>query len=232
MHRVLACVAVLAAACARPIERPSPSAIDDAATFVAHRVHGGFAIDRLDAGTGEIRSVARLGSTGPTFEVRGDDGSRAALWVAAPATVTARPSAVPTTPPAVTIEPSWDAQAIRLTIRSPDGAWYRTDVLARVDGRSGSPVFRRGVDTTLDARGTFRADLRDPSGAAAGWIEVRVPSPDEPRLFQGVLPPSAPIIGAALTVALDSEIDWIEDHALDVYRGASGGRVPGGGPNR
>jgi hypothetical protein len=226
-------VAILVAACAPRTERLSPASVDAGATFVAHRVHGGYAIDRLDdGGTGAIRSVARLGSAGPTFEVRRDDGVHAALWLGASATVTARRGTSPAGPVAFSVEPAWDAQAIRLTVRGGDGRSYRTDLFARADARAGIPVLRRGVDTTLDARGTFRAAIRAPDGATVGWIEARVTGPDAPRVFQGVLPEDGAVMGPALAVALDSEIDWIEDHALDVYRGTGSGRAPGSTPGR
>jgi hypothetical protein len=221
-------VASFAAACAVGTERLAPAAVDSGATFVAHRVHGGYAIDRLnDGSTGTIRSVARFGSPGPTFEVRRDDGVHAALWLVASATVRARRSTSPAAPLALSVEPGWDDQAIRLTVRDGEGRSYRTDPLARADGRAGIAVLRRGVDTTLDARGTFRGAIRDRGGAPVGWIEARVTRPDEPRVFQGVLPEDGAVMGSALAVALDSEIDWIEDHALDVYRGTGGGRAPG-----
>lgn len=224
----VAVVASVAAACALRTEPLASSRIDAGATFVAHRVHGGYAIDRADdGGTGAIRSVARLGSSGPTFEVRRDDGMHAALWLVAPATVRARRSTSPAAPLVLSVEPGWDDQAIRLAVRDGEGRSYRTDALARIDGRVGIPVLRRGVDTTLDVRGTFRAALRDPGGTPVGWIEARVTGPDEPRVFQGMLPGDGGVVGPALAIALDSEIDWIEDHALDVYRGSGGGRVPG-----
>jgi hypothetical protein len=225
MHRAIVCLVVIAAACARRVEPPPAHAIDADATFVAHRIHGGYAIDRPGTGAGEIRAVGRLGSSGPAFAVRDAGAVRATLWLVAPATVSARTDAAS---PGLSIAPSWEEQAVRLTLRSTDGTWYRTDVLSRVDGRTGTPVLRRGLATTLDARGTYRALVREDGGAAVGWIEVRVPSPDEPRLVQGALPASEPVMGPALTVAIDSEVDWIEDHALDVYRGTSGGRDHGG----
>ena len=39
-----------------------------------------------------------------------------------------------------------------------------------------------------------------------------------------MLPPTVdPALSAAAAVALDAEIDWIEAHALDVYRGDGSG---------
>ena len=59
------------------------------------------------------------------------------------------------------------------------------------------------------------------SAGEAGWLRVRVtPYAESPRIYDGVLPHDlAPGVAAAFAVALSSEIDWIESHALDVNRG-------------
>jgi hypothetical protein len=60
-------------------------------------------------------------------------------------------------------------------------------------------------------------------------LEVNVVEPFRPHVFAGVVPGTSPASEAGLMLALNSEIDWIENHVLDVYRGNSGGR--GGGSN-
>ena len=77
----------------------------------------------------------------------------------------------------------------------------------------------------IDVRGTYQAALRDAKGAPVGWLRVRVgPYLPAPRIFEGVVPAAVdPALSAAAAVALDAEIDWIEAHALDVYRGDGGG---------
>lgn len=55
-----------------------------------------------------------------------------------------------------------------------------------------------------------------------GWLRIRVnPSGTPVRSYEGPLPTLVtPGLAAAATVALDTEVDWIEDHSLDVYRGS------------
>ena len=54
---------------------------------------------------------------------------------------------------------------------------------------------------------------------------MHIAEPFEPRLFEGVVPGVSLAMEAGVTLALNSEIDWIEDHTLDVYRGTSSGRL-------
>jgi len=94
------------------------------------------------------------------------------------------------------------------------------------------PVLSRTGQTSLDVGGTFRAWLGDAGGAGAGWLQVRVPPPDEPRVFQAALPPLPPKVGPAVAVALDSELDWLDAHTIDVYRARGGDRGRGQGRGR
>jgi hypothetical protein len=115
------------------------------------------------------------------------------------------------------LEPEWHEQAIWFVVDSDTGRFH-TGPFARVDGRAGLPALSRAGQTNIDLRGVYRATIFD-DGGAAGWFEVRAPSPDEPRVFQGRLPATSATVGPALAVALASELDWIEDHTIDVYRG-------------
>jgi len=64
---------------------------------------------------------------------------------------------------------------------------------------------------------------------------VRIgPYQPAPRIYDGVLPSDFPAgLAVAAAVAVGSEVDWIEAHAIDVYRGVGGGpleqSVPIGG---
>ncbi|HJQ83934.1 MAG TPA: hypothetical protein VKA21_07660, partial [Candidatus Binatia bacterium] len=120
---------------------------------------------------------------------------------------------------------TWDQQAIRLTFQPADGAAFRTDVFAREGGGTGFQTFTRAAQTVIDIRGTYRATLRDPKGVAVGWVRMKIsPYQEAARIYDGVLPAAIPPeLAAAGVVALDAEIDWLEDHVLDVYRGNSGG---------
>jgi hypothetical protein len=208
-----------AVACLRSEPPLAASYVDADATFVAHTMHGGIAIDRA-AGPPMTRIVARgFRGLDPTYVVRNaEGGALAGLWVIGPAAVVARASLSNAAPVAVEVTPDWTEQAIRLSVDGQAGRLH-TGPFARVDGRAGLPVLSRVGQTNLDIRGIYRATIFDGGGAQLGWFEVRAPSPDEPRVFQGRLPPASLAAGPALAVALTSELDWIDDHTIDVYRG-------------
>src|SRR5262245_57666151 len=225
MHagRVVA-LALLLGACARTIEPLPPGTLEPGTTFAAHRVHGGYAIDRFEDGRGgmiEATGWARW-SAGPAFLVQADGYTVAALGLHSTATVGVR--AAPAAPVIATVEPAWDDQAIRLTVRTADGTAFRTGPFERLAG-GGESVLRRTALTNLDVRGTYRAELLDTAGRRVGWFQVNEWEPYSPRLFQGVLPPDVPAAGPALAIAVGSELDWIEDHTIDVNRGGSGNRL-------
>ena len=196
--------------------------MDPAATFAAHAVHGGLTIDRIQGATsGRIDR----GSFGRCVAYA-DDVPIAVLRVTGLATVVARTSNDATGPPDVVVAPSWTVEGIRLMVTSPAGTLH-TGQFVRIDGRAGMPTLARTGQTNLDVRGTFRADVLDAGGTPHGWFTAYVPGPDTPRMFVGALPDMPIAIGPAMALALVSELDWIDDHSIDVYRGT--GRDRGGG---
>src|SRR5262245_24035626 len=103
---------VFAAACVHEAARV-PS-LDPRATFAAHRVHGGFEIDRLASGqSGRIDADGAF-SRRPRYTIRIDGAPAAELWKNGPASVTMRTTDGVDRPPILAIEPSWEEQAIRL----------------------------------------------------------------------------------------------------------------------
>lgn len=200
-----------------PASEPSAGA-----TFAAHQVHNGFRIDRLPGGgTGVVESARWINWPGsPQFRVRAEEAPLGDLWLIAPAHVEVRERGVPR--PTGEVEPAWDDGAIRLTLRPASGAPLRSGLFQRIGG-SGYSVLSRNAQTLLDVHGTYRADILDANNRRVGWWEVHIAEPFEPRLFEGVVPGVSPAMEAGVTLALNSEIDWIEDHTLDVYRGTSSG---------
>src|SRR5205823_784401 len=175
----------------------------------------------LDRGNARPR---RRSPGDPTFVLEADGERIAALWVAGQRVVVRRAPAEDA-PVVGEIDPAWDAGAIRLVIRAADGSSLRTDPFARKVADTGPDALTRASQTVIDVRGTYQAALRDAKGAPVGWLRVRVgPYLPAPRIFEGVVPAAVdPALSAAAAVALDAEIDWIEAHALDVYRGDGGG---------
>jgi hypothetical protein len=219
------CALAWATSCLHPSTALPPEQIDPGATFVAHSVHAGFAIDRFEARSAALDAAGWRGA-GPTFLLRADGRTLAALALSAPASVEVRPASGASI--VATIEPSWEDQAIRLAVHTPDGVVLRTSTFDHVGGTAGASVLARSAATTVDLRGVFRAELRDGAGAPAGWFQVTLASPGAPPIFEGALPSDARLVGPALVIALGSEIDWIQDHAIDVYRGSDGRRGLGG----
>jgi hypothetical protein len=210
---VSGCAAVWGCA---PVQIPATE-VDRDATFAAHRVHDGFLIDRLqDGGSGVIEPAQLLNWQGE-FRVRSQDATLGDLRITAPASVEVREGGA-----AHDIQPAWDDGAIRLTLNRTTGAPLHVGPFERING-SGYSVLSRNAPTLLDVRGTYRAAVVDADGHPVGWWQVNVSEPYEPRLFQGAAPGVSPAVGAGLSLALNSEIDWIENQTLDVYRGTSSG---------
>ncbi len=220
-------VAALSVACT--ILHPTV-AVDPAATFAAHLEHGGIAVDRLEHGrSGRLEPPAWLRRPGaPSFLLESDGQVLAAFWLAG-SEVTVRPTASESVPAVGRVRPDWDDGAIRLTLAAGDGGALRTDVFTRQGTGMGPSTLTRTTQTVLDVRGTFEAPVRDPKGVAVGWVRVRVsPYQTAPRIYEAALPAAiSPALGAATVVALNAEIDWIESHAVNVYR--EGGGI-GSGP--
>jgi len=200
--------------------------VDPEVTFAAHQERSRVAVDRTPRGGGdEITPVGGFRGPGSAaFTLNAGGQPTAWFWVTAPATVDVRPTADAATAPIAQVVPAWQDGAVRLALRGPEGQTLQSDAFERV-GTGGYSTLSRDVRSTLDLRGTFRAVLHDQGGKTAGWLRVQIgPYNDAPRIFDAVLPPTvSPALAAAVAVALGSELDWIENHTLDVYRGGQSG---------
>lgn len=215
--------AALTLGCAM-LRRPVP--VDPEATFAAHQEHAGLVIDRLAAGrSGELRPPGWFRRPGaPSFVLVAGGERLAAYWPDTERVVVRR--APSTEAPLVgEVTSSWEQGSIRLALQPVGGPTFRSDPFAREGGGTGTATLTRTAQTVIDVRGTYRATLRDASGAAVGWLRTRItPYQEASRIFDAVLPAAIqPELAVAAATALNTEIDWIEDHALDVYRGTTGG---------
>jgi hypothetical protein len=79
----------------------------------------------------------------------------------------------------------------------------------------------------LDVRGTYRTTIRDEKGAPLGWFRVRIsPYQGAARLYDARLAADLDdTLAVAVTLALHDEIDWIERHTTNVYRGNAGDQL-------
>jgi hypothetical protein len=130
------------------------------------------------------------------------------------------------------VRSAWEDNVIRLTLEARDGATFRTGVFVREGGGTGPDTLSRAAQTVLDARGTFRAELRDAGDTPVGWLRARNnPYQAATRIYDAALPPAIDdSLAVAAFLVLDAELTWIEDHALDVYRGQGGGPVERSSP--
>ena len=197
--------------------------VDPGVDFAAHVEHRGLVVDRAQGGEPAVLVPAPTlpFSSGPTYLLRAHDKTIAALWVRDPAHVTVRPTADPEGPVIGRVEAHWNKGAINLTLKPIEGPELHTGVFERTDGPSLPAVLGSQATTVLDVRGMYQADLRDATGAPAGWLRVRIsPYMAAQRVYDGVLPPTVaePLATAAFAL-VDSDVDYIEDHAINVYLG-------------
>lgn len=213
------------------LSRPVP--VDPGVNFAAHVEHDKIVLDRVPGGQdGEVKAARRFQLTGsPAFLVVTNGKTVAEIALTAPATVELRRTEGGGTPARGGIEPSWEDNSVRLTLRT-SGDTFRSDLFGRSGGGTGPEVLSRRAQTIIDVRGTYRAVLRDAKGSDVGWLRVKVsPYAESPRIYDGVVPAEVgPALAAATALALNSEIDWIEAHTIDVYRGESGGPLRGSVP--
>jgi hypothetical protein len=213
----------LGAASCTALYRPTVQ-IDAAATFGAHRVSTGLDVDRLERGqTATLRPASWLRLAGePTYALTAEGHRIAAFWLDG-SQVIVRREASRGSPLIGRIDPSWEMNAIR----PADGPSFQTDPFIRQQTGGGPDRLSRIAQTVLDVRGKYEAVLRDEKGAAVGNLRVRItPYQEAARVYESVLPPAIPpALAVAAAAALDAEIDWIEDHAVNVYRGSGGGQL-------
>lgn len=206
---------------------PRRLAVEPDVTFAAHLEHEGVVFDRLAGDESAVvrpRSILRSPGTA-SYVLERAGRPAAALWLISTATVDARVADSSSAPVVASVMPQWSNGALRLTLAPTGATALQTDEFARVPPGGPSEALTRTLPSIIDLRGTYRAVVRDGSGAPVGWLRLRLgPYLEAPRLYDGVLPAAVgPELVAATTVALSSEVDWIEWHTLDVYRGSGDG---------
>ena len=195
---------------------------DPEGTFAAHREHARLVIDHVrGVEAAELVAPGWLRWPAAPLDLRAGGRTLAALRPIGPGAVDVWAAARGEGPTSARVEPSWENGAIRLTLRTADGQTFATGFFERVSAGGAPGRLSRVADSILDVRGTYQAVLRDPGGTSVGWLRVQIdPSGTPGRSYEGTLPNVVtPGLAAAATLALDSEIDWIEDHSLDVHRG-------------
>jgi len=210
-HRGLALLIVIAAGpgCARQEAWIAP---DPEVTVAAHRAADRLVLDRLPSGArGALEPPGWPHMPDePSFVLHAGGEVRGGLWVVGRSRVLVRRDAAITSPRTAEVLSAWEEGALRLTLFQEGGATLGVDRFAREQGAEAAPLVRGAA-----LRGTYRAAVRDASGAPLGWLRVRVESPAA-RVYDGVLPEATgDALAAAAALALDDEVEWIEEHPPD-----------------
>jgi hypothetical protein len=197
--------------------------VDPNVDFAAHVEHSGLVVDEMPGLSRAVLVPAGWHSMmgGPRFLLQAHDKTIAALWFPTPNHMIVRQSADPQSPLIGEIRAKWTEGAIHLTFEPANGPALQSTEFGRIDGRVVTAALSSQAQTVLDVRGTYRAQLRDSTGAPVGWLRVQIsPYQAATRIYDGVLPASlnGPLATAAVAL-LDSDVDYIEGHALNVYQG-------------
>ena len=216
----LALTLAILCGCAPPLQAvPVAPDVD----YAAHVDHRGLVIDEMPGASPAILESAAWHpwSDGPQFLLRAHGRTIAALWHPEAGKMLVRKTSDPQSPLIGEVDATWRHGAIRLTFKPADGVEVQTGEFDRIDGRFSTVALSSQATTVLDVRGVYRADLHDATGAPAGWLRVQVsPYQGASRIYDGVVPASlnGPLATAAMAL-VDSDVNDIEDHAINVYVG-------------
>jgi hypothetical protein len=200
----------------------SPPAGEGPATFSAHQTHDGLVIDHMRGGEPAVFAPEgwfRLPGE-PILVMRDASGQHAGLWLVETGSIVVRDG--PTKDARVTgrVEPSWDDEAIRLSLEPVGGVPLRSDVFRRIDLGPGPSALSRSTDDSLQVLGTYEAILRDPDGKDVGWMRVEITNRGPTLVsYHAALPAGVDeSLAAAAAQALGSEVDYIENHVRGTWR--------------
>lgn len=203
---------------------PSPRVpLDPAANFTAHLESRGIVVDRMAHGE-RATLVANGGffSHKPPFVVEEGDKDVAAVWRDGSEMIVRAAATNGEGAPIGDVKSDRRDGAIRLTFDADDHGVYRTSAFHRASPWRTPALLGQPAENILDLPGVYVAEVRNVEGAPVGWMRVEISRYGWPtrRLYDGSLPAS---INGPLAVAavkrLDSEINWVEQHATDPYIG-------------
>jgi len=196
--------------------------VDPAANFAAHAEGRGIVVDRMDHGQQAILVAnGSMFSRRPPFLLEEGRQDVAALWFDGARIVVGDGGGEAVDPPIGDVDPSWSHGAIHLTFRPSGHEPLHTGAFHRVGW--GSPeLLGQQATNVLDLHGVYRAEVRDAEERPVGWMRVEIGRYGPvARVYDGELPSS---INGPLAVAgveqLESDIDWVEQHAINPYIGS------------
>ncbi len=218
MMGTIAVGALVAVGCAA---KAVPVAVDPSLTFAAHETHAGLVIDR-DASGGTAVATPEGGlHLESVYELRAQDGSVQRLRVMSPGHVVVERHPAPSEHAEFgRVDPTWDNNAIRLTIRPADGPALQSGLFRRTDYGAGSAVLTRNDRDRIDLEGAYQAALRTPDGATVGWLGFVIGKGQPGHvMYEAVLPRTIDTgLAAGAATALGSEIAYIEANSHGISR--------------
>ncbi len=186
-----------------------------AAPFSAELTHRGL-VTTQGATAGALVPTGLFRRPGePMFVYKSGGRPVAGVWSNGPDAAVVRNGTSENAPVIGRIVPSWDRDALRITIEPAGGPAVRTDVFGRA-GTGHDANLTRNISTRGDLEGTYRALLRSDENGTNGWLSVRI-DPEGATRFEGDLPAGMnPALVAAAVQAIDSEVDSIHQDLSDV----------------
>jgi hypothetical protein len=153
----------------------------------------------------------------PMFVYKSDGRTIAGVWSYGPDAAIVRSGTSESAPVIGRIVPSWDGDALRISIEPASGPTITTDVFGR-EGSGPDVPLSRTISSRGQLQGTYRATLRSNGSGKAGWLSVSV-DPEGATRFDGDLPPAiSPALAAAAVQAIDTEVYSVRQDLTDVYR--------------
>jgi hypothetical protein len=197
-----------------------PVPVDDGLTFAAHETHAGLVIDRTQQGWTGV-ATPHGGFFHPVAVLHTAD-TVDAITVMGPGNAVVEQQGVGSSPEVGRIEPSWDNQAIKLTIRPANGPALQTGRFHRTDNLAGDSVLTRLDQDRIDLEGAYRANVRSADGRDVGWLGLVVGKTQPGHvMYEAVLPKGFDDgLAAGAAEALGSEIAYIESTTHGVSRKA------------
>lgn len=193
--------------------------LDPAANFAAHAEHRGIVVDRMADGQQAVLVTNGMLSRRPPFELEEDQRDVVALRYDGSRIVVSDDGGEAVR--GGDVDPSWSHGAIHLTFRPSGREPLHTGAFHRVGW--GSPeLLGQQATNILELPGIYRAEVRDAQERPVGWMRVEIGRCGPVlRVYDGELPTS---INGPLAVAgveqLESDIDWVEQHAINPYIGS------------
>ena len=202
--------AVAAVACGIAIFPGTASA----APFSAQLTHRGFVTDQSGSAGALVPTGLFRRAGEPMFVYKSGGRTIAGVWSNGPDAAVVRSGTSESAPVIGRVVPSWDGDALRITIEPAGGPAVKTDAFGRTGARQ--DTLTRSIMTRGELEGTYLANLRSNDSGANGWLSVRI-DPEGATRIEGDLPAGInPALAAAAAQAIDSEVDSIHQELSDV----------------